>query len=297
MKKVLITGIHGFIGNAIKKDFETKYDVYGIDVVGSAGKNQYVLDMRLAELKNLLQQIAPDVIIHAAGGANVANSIKNPKFDFENGVEVFYNLLESIRLAQIQCKVIFLSSAAVYGNAKSLPVSENMELKPISPYGLHKKICEEIGQYYTNIYGIDICILRIFSVYGPGLKKQIMWDMFQKSISNGKIELFGTGEESRDFIYIDDLVKSIELIMNGESNYMVYNIGNGKNVRIREVAEIFSLIMFGENRVSFNNQIREGDPRFWQADISRITRMNYFPQIRLSDGIESYIRWAKKEQK
>ena len=297
MKKVLITGIHGFIGNAVKKNFETKYDVYGIDVVGSADKKQYIFDMRLAELKNLLQQIAPDVIIHAAGGANVANSIKNPKLDFENSVEVFYNLLESIRLAQIHCKVIFLSSAAVYGNAKSLPVSENMELKPISPYGLHKKICEEIGQYYKNIYGMDICILRIFSVYGPGLKKQIMWDMFQKSILNGKIELFGTGEESRDFIYIDDLVKCIELIMNGKPNYMVYNIGNGKNVRISEVAEIFSLIMFGENRVYFNNQIREGDPRFWRADISRITEMNYFPKIRLSDGIESYIRWAKKEQK
>lgn len=297
MKKVLITGIHGFIGSAIKKDFETKYDVYGIDVVGSADKNQYVFDMRLAELKNLLQQIAPDVIIHAAGGANVVNSIKNPKFDFENSVEVFYNLLESIRLAQIQCKVIFLSSAAVYGNAKSLPVSENMDLKPISPYGLHKKICEEIGHYYNNIYGMDICILRIFSVYGPGLKKQIMWDMFQKSILNGKIELFGTGEETRDFIFIDDLVKSIELIMNGKSNYMVYNIGNGKSARISEVAETFSLIMFGENRVSFNNQMREGDPRFWQADISRITEMNYFPQIRLSDGIESYIRWARKEQK
>lgn len=296
MKKVLITGIHGFIGNAIKKEFETKYDVYGIDVVGSADKNHYIFDMRSTELKNLLQQIAPDIIIHAAGGANVANSIKNPKLDFENSVEVFYNLLESIRIARIHCKVIFLSSAAVYGNVNSLPVTETIELNPISPYGLHKKICEEIGQYYKSIYGIDICMLRIFSVYGPGLKKQIMWDMFQKSVLNGKIELFGNGEESRDFIYIDDLVKCIELVMNVKSDYTVFNIGNGKGVRIGEVAEIFSRIMFGENRVSFNNQIREGDPRFWQADISRIAEMNYSPQINLADGIENYIRWAKKNQ-
>ena len=251
MKKVLITGVNGFIGKAAKKFFEKKYDVYGIDIFGEPIDKQFILDMKMGEVKELLLKIQPDFIIHAAGGANVSKSVEVPKMDFENSVEVFYNLIDSIRIAKLQCKVIFLSSAAVYGNAKQLPIAEDVELTPISPYGLHKKMCEEIGTYYKFYYGIEICVLRIFSVYGPGLRKQIMWDMFQKFMLNNKIELFGTGEESRDFIYIDDFIKSIELVMNAETKHTIYNIANGQAVTIREVAEIFSEIMCGENRIYF----------------------------------------------
>lgn len=295
MKKVLITGINGFIGNAAKKYFEKKYDVYGIDITGNATDREFVIDMKTADLQNVLKKIQPDIIIHAAGGANVSKSMESPKTDFENCVEVFYNLLDSIRLSNMKCKVIFLSSAAVYGNAKELPISEDTQLGPISPYGLHKKMCEEIGEYYKSHYGIDICVLRIFSVYGPGLKKQIMWDMFQKFMANGKIELFGTGDESRDFIYIDDFLKSVEILMNEETLHTIYNIANGKEITIREVAETFSLEMCGEIRVSFNNEVREGDPRFWRADIKRLEQLGYQPDVSLKEGIRNYIEWAKKQ--
>lgn len=295
MKRVLITGINGFIGNAAKEYFDRKYDVYGIDIVGEANDKQFIVDMKTGDLRELLQRIQPDVIIHAAGGANVSKSVEFPKTDFENCVEVFYNLLDSIRISKIKTKVIFLSSAAVYGNAKQLPISEDTELNPISPYGLHKRMCEEIGEYYKCHYGMDICVLRIFSVYGPGLKKQIMWDMFQKFMGNGKIELFGTGDESRDFIYIDDFLRSIEIVMNTETEHTIYNIANGEAVTIREVAETFSQAMCGENRESFNNEVREGDPRFWKADITRIKALGYQPEIELKDGIERYIEWAKAQ--
>lgn len=295
MKKMLITGVNGFIGAAAKEYFTKKYDVYGIDIVGKDDEKQFILDMRSDELKKVLLNISPDIIIHAAGGANVSKSIEDPKLDFDNSVQVFYNLLDSMRVTKTIGRLIFLSSAAVYGNAKKLPISEKADLNPISPYGLHKKICEEIGEYYNNYYGIDISILRIFSVYGPGLRKQIMWDMFQKFIDKGKIELFGTGEETRDYIYIADLLRSIEYIINNDEKNGIYNIANGQAVTIREVAEIFSELMCGEIRVLFNKSVRKGDPQYWCADISKIKKMGYSQETKLYDGIKKYISWAKME--
>lgn len=295
MKKLLITGINGFIGNAIKEYLEGKYVIYGIDVCGEAIDNIYIIDMKSAELRNVLSEVQPDIIIHAAGGANVSQSVVQPQVDFENSVQIFYNLLESMRVINLQAKLIFLSSAAVYGNAKDLPISESKELLPISPYGLHKKLCEEIGMYYKKHYGIKISILRIFSVYGPGLKKQLIWDMFQKYKNTGKIELFGTGEETRDYIYIDDLVKSIDIILNSTSENLFFNIANGKEITIREVAELFSKLICGENRVSFNNVVKEGDPRFWEADISNISKLGYVPSVDMEMGLKKYIEWALKQ--
>lgn len=295
MKRILITGVNGFIGTAAKNYFSTKYDVYGIDVAGKNDKNQFILDMNSEELQEILVKISPDIIIHAAGGANVSRSVETPKIDFDNSVQIFYNLLNCMRVTNLSSKLIFLSSAAVYGNVKKLPILEETALNPISPYGLHKKICEEIGEYYKYNYGMDICILRIFSVYGPGLRKQIMWDMFQKFLRKGKIELFGTGEETRDFIYITDLLRSIEYIIDTHEKYGVYNIANGEDITIREMAEIFSRVMCGENRVSFNNIVREGDPRFWCADISKIKKLGYLMETKLGDGITNYINWAKSE--
>lgn len=296
MKKVLITGINGFIGNAIKEYLKDKYVVYGIDIRGQKTDNEYIVDMKSSELKDILTHIRPDIIIHAAGGANVSFSVANPQTDFENSVQVFYNLLESMRSLDIHAKLIFLSSAAVYGNADELPIFEDKEPAPISPYGLHKKMCEEIGLYYKDHYGFDISILRIFSVYGPGLKKQLIWDMFQKYTNTGKIELFGTGDESRDYIYIDDLVKSIELIMNSGSGHTVYNIANGQEVTIREVAETFSELLCGENKTFFNNEVREGDPRFWQADISALRALGYRPAVNMKEGLGRCIEWAYTQQ-
>lgn len=295
MKKMLITGVNGFIGSAAKDYFIKKYDVYGIDVVGKSDKRHFIINMNSEELQDVLLRISPDIIIHAAGGANVSRSVETPIVDFDNSVQIFYNLLNCIRVTNLSSKLIFLSSAAVYGNVQELPITEDAELKPISPYGLHKKICEEIGEYYNHNYGMDICILRIFSVYGPGLKKQIMWDMFQKFMKCGEIELFGTGEETRDFIYITDLLRCIEYIINSDEENWIYNIANGDSIAIRKIAEIFSKIMCGKNKVSFNNVVREGDPRFLCAEISRIKRLGYTIETKLEDGIKNYIDWAKLE--
>lgn len=290
---MLITGANGFVGSAARKFFKKEYDVYGIDIIGNQDEKTYIVDIKTEQLGVILNKIVPDVVIHAAGGANVSYSIAHPQEDFDNSVRVFYNMIETLHKLNIRSKVIFLSSAAVYGNVSEKYIGEKTEVKPISPYGLHKKLCEDIADYYAKQYQMDITILRVFSVYGPGLKKQIMWDMYQKYIKNGKIELFGTGEEARDFIYIEDLIRCIDCILQSKVQNGVYNIANGRALTIKSIAEIFATELSGKAEVYFNHVERKGDPEYWCANINAIKELGYEQKVDIHEGIRRYISWAQ----
>lgn len=299
--KVLITGVNGFIGkNIAKKCFENGMEVIGVDVSKSDCTlyKTVLVDLLACNIKELLVEYSPDVIVHCAGLANVSYSIENPTEDFNLNTLLVHKLLFAMKENNMQfCKFILLSSAAVYGQPIELPIDEKFDLKPLSPYALHKKMSEDICQYFIDVYKFNIKILRIFSAYGPGLRKQIFWDMYWKLKNTGKLLLYGTGKESRDYIYIDDLVNAIYLIMKDEeSRYIVWNIGNGEEVRIEDVAKIF---IRAENKdmslIEYNNQVREGDPLYWCADISQLKALGYHKTINISEGINRYVDWIENE--
>lgn len=299
--RVLITGINGFIGYHVAQ----KYAKMGHEVIG-LDKNStndayktYAVDMLNSDLPALLTEIAPNLIIHCAGLANVSYSLQYPDEDFMANTYMVYHFLESMRKAGLgNCRFLFLSSAAVYGQPVKLPVCEEDTQCPMSPYALHKKMAEEICTYYITQYQFDIRILRIFSTYGPGLKKQVFWDMHQKLARTGKLELFGTGNESRDYIYIDDLTEAICLIAADERNdYFVWNVANGTEVTIREIAEIFVDIKgIPRDKVLFNGAVREGDPMNWCANIDRLVQLGYKQKVSIVDGVKAYVDWVKSER-
>lgn len=298
--KVLITGINGFIGFHIAQKYaQMGHEVIGLDKTGDNDVfKAYVTDMQNGDLTVLLAEIAPNMIIHCAGLANVSYSLHYPEEDFMANTYMVYRLLESMQKAGLKnCRFLFLSSAAVYGQPVKLPVCEEDVRYPMSPYALHKKLAEEICTYYITQYQFDIRILRIFSTYGPGLKKQIFWDMHQKLAHSGRLELFGTGNESRDYIYIDDLTEAICLIAADErSDYFVWNVANGTEVTIREIAEIFVNIEgLPRDRILFNGAIREGDPMNWCANIDRLLQLGYKQKVSIADGVRAYVDWVKNE--
>ncbi len=298
--KILVTGAGGFIGSNLMKCFAEHNDsVTGWDIE-AANKGGLVVeqvnldDEEILQLK--LQELQPEIIIHCAGCADVGRSVQNPAKDFQGNVTLTHRLLFAIhRLGMDQVRFVFLSSAAVYGNPKSLPITEQAALNPLSPYALHKVMCEDICQYFANNYGMDIRIARIFSAYGKGLCKQIFWDMYNKTLMTGRLELFGTGEESRDYIHIDDVVEALYLIATSvKASEQIYNVANGEEVTIRAVAEFFADCSgLSRNAIKFNNCLREGDPRNWCADISRIKALGYQKKVQMSAGIWNYIEWAK----
>lgn len=301
--RVLITGVNGFIGTHVAEKYKKEgHVVVGVDI--SEAQNDcttdfYVLDILKENVQAALHNIRPDIIIHCAGLANVPFSLEQPMEDFQANTTMVYRLLEGMRqCGMTKSRFILLSSAAVYGQPGRLPIKETDELKPMSPYALHKKMAEDICLYYVNNYDFNIRVLRVFSAYGPGLKKQIFWDMYQKIQKNGCLELFGTGEESRDYIYIDDLVEAISLIaMDQYSDHVIWNVANGQEVFIKDIADIFAKRMnIAPESVRFTGKIREGDPVNWCADISRIKRLNYHSKTDIIDGISKYVEWAEEKE-
>lgn len=301
-KRVLITGGNGFIGSSTLKYFcEKQYEVYAwgnVDSVICGIRIQQIDLNNKTEIADALKQIDPDIIVHCAGSANVNASIENPLRDLDGNVIITYNILLAILEANIiQFKFIYLSSSAVYGEPCALPITERHPLKPISPYALHKQMAETMCKYFISQYDMNIVILRIFSAYGPGLRKQIFWDMNEKIKKNHSLNLYGTGEETRDFIYIDDLIRVIGIIAETDDlKHRIFNVANGNEVSVRELAETYAVLWgLKASDIKFSNIRRQGNPVHWKADISRIEELGYKPLISLSEGIERYYNWVNKE--
>lgn len=232
--KILILGSEGFIGKSISKFYKANsdYDVYSSDILPNHGAEKYVqINTTSPNFEEIISQEF-SVIINCTGAAHVGNSLNKPLNDFFlNTVNVF-RILDAIRLKSPVTHFVNLSSAAVYGQPVQLPVKENSVIKPLSPYGFHKVMSESILKEFFDIFNISSTSLRIFSCYGPGLKKQLFWDAYKKAC-NKKYEFWGTGKESRDFIYVDDLAKIIQHVVNKDNKgFNTYNIASGVETSI-----------------------------------------------------------------
>jgi dTDP-glucose 4,6-dehydratase/UDP-glucose 4-epimerase len=294
---ILIIGSKGFIGSHAIAYFKGKgHSVFGCDVVVDYEDKQYFLvDATVTDFREIFENNAFDACINCSGAASVPESIQNPRRDFELNTSNVFKLLDAIRKYRPTCKFIQLSSAAVYGNPAYLPINETMEAAPVSPYGWHKLYSEQICRQFVQFYNIPVVIVRPFSVFGRGLKKQIFWDVYQKITKGYKLELFGTGKETRDFIHVNDLMLVIDLILqHGQFKAEIYNAANGVATSIEEVIGIFCGLQDHSVTYSFNGQIKPGDPLFWQADVSKILALGYRQQVTNTKGLKDYIQWTKE---
>ena len=303
MKTVLVIGVAGFIGRYVARYFsEQKWSVIGID--SSPPENAplanlekyYRLYLPDSELAGILQEKCPDVCIHCAGRASVGQSITDPSADFHSGTVLTFEVLNSLRLHAPECRFIFLSSAAVYGNPESLPIRETQSLAPISPYGFHKRQSEQLCLEFTKVYNLKTAIVRIFSAYGPGLRRQVLWDICQKAIAQDSLQLQGTGEESRDFIHALDIAKALSVIAQAapmEAN--IYNLGSGREVAIAELADLILDALEYKNSPLFDKIVPTGTPLNWQADISKLQALGFSPSVPLEQGVKSFANWCRAE--
>lgn len=296
--KILIIGAKGFIGSHCVNYFSDENEVWQCDVVTDYVSDNYIaVDATNADYNEIFQANNFDVCINCSGAASVPDSINNPQRDFMlNTVNVFRQL-DAIKKYNSNCKYINLSSAAVYGNPEYLPINENHKLNPISPYGYHKRTAEDICEEFFNVHQIATCSLRVFSVYGPGLQKQLFWDLYKKSVNVSKVSLFGTGNESRDFIYISDLVQAIEkVILHGLFKNDIINIANGKEQYIKDVVTTFYSAYKPEVIVGFRGEVRKGDPINWKADIKKLNELGYKQNVTIELGLKKYAEWIKENE-
>ena len=295
--KILIIGSKGFIGSNAFQYFG-HHDVFGCDITLNLDNSSryFYVDANNPDYDTLFSEHFFDICINASGSANVAFSMEHPFLDFQSNVKNVFQLLNSFLKHNPNCKIINLSSAAVYGNPQKLPVVETDYKMPMSPYGFHKQMTELLMTEFSTIYQLRCCSVRIFSAYGPGLKKQLFWDIYQKSKNSDTITLFGTGKETRDFIFVEDVMKALEMIIeNADFKGEIYNLGCGEETTINQAAQQFIDVINPSLKLEFNNQVKEGDPTRWCADIDRLKALDtkIVFKTTIQEGLSRYYEWLK----
>jgi len=236
----------------------------------------------------------PTSIIHCAGSGSVSYSIEDPLGDFERTVTTTAHVLEYIRTSAPTCRVVYPSSASVYGAAEIIPIKESARTEPISQYGVHKLMAEYMIGSYARQFGVASSIVRLFSVYGCGLRKQLLWDACHKLAAND-LTFMGTGDEVRDWLHVEDAAELMHsAVEHASPECPTVNGGSGEGATVREVVSLLADRLLSEtSRLSFCGTKRSGDPQRYIADIESSISWRWRPRHRWKDGVSEYAIWWK----
>jgi UDP-glucose 4-epimerase len=298
-KNILVTGGAGFIGSHLCKKLSSLTSNLTIYDNLSSGKVENVKHLPqvhfvkadILDLKKLYSQEKADLIYHLAAQVVVPYSMENPIEDFETNARGTLNVLEKAR--KDDARVVFASSAAVYGNTTKLPTPENYGFSPDSCYGLSKVVGEQYCNMYSKQYGLDTTILRFANVYGPRCHGVIEDFLDKISRNPEKLEIIGTGLQSRDFVHVSDVVDA--LILSATSEIAVgetFNIGFGKTTKIIDLAKMILKILGLSNKtvITTTNVPWQGDINTIWFDINKVQKvLKWHPKISLEDNLQELI--------
>lgn len=232
----------------------------------------------------------PEVVVHCAGTGSVRAAEADPEAERLRTVGGLIEVLSFMSELAPGARLILLSSAAVYGEGEAPKDEVTTPLQPISAYGEHKRIAEATALES----GLDVAVVRFFSIYGPGLRKQLFWDLCGRLMADPEtLCLGGTGEERRDFLYIDDAVDLIGRLIAAGSPPPVVNGGSGRATTVREAAGTLIAALGARAQLSFSGEVRPGDPKVLVADTTRAEALGFGPRTRLDDGLARFAAWAR----
>ena len=293
--KIAITGAGGFIGSALRAYHQSLgHEVHAISrtLINEPGCYGHCVNLHSEETYAFLQALQPDILIHAAGRSSVPNSVTDPAADFNSGPPVVFQILDALRRHSPKSIFIFLSSAAIYGNPPRLPIGEAEKANPISPYGFHKYQSELIVEEFAKLYKMRTASARIFSAYGAGMKKQLLWDICRKAADNDEIPLLGTGNEARDFIHVQDICRALQVVWEqSDLAGQPINICSGHLTSISEIASMIAQNFHHKPRIRFTGSSLPGAPTRWQGDCSWLRTRGFQPTISLEAGVSQYVHW------
>lgn len=301
-EKVLVTGGCGFIGSHIVETLlEKDYEVFVIDNL-SSGKREnisngnvkiHVKDVTDEKVIDIVKEIAPQYIIHQAAQVSVPFSIENLVQDTDINIKGTINIIEGARQSGVK-KIVFASSAAVYGNPEYLPVDIKHPTNPLSPYGLSKLTVEKYLALAKKIYGLDYTVLRYSNVYGPrqdALGEGGVIAIFSERITSDKsVKIFGNGEQTRDFIYVKDVAHAnVKALKYG--NELILNVSSAEKISINDLYNTINDIL-NKNVIPNYEQERAGDIVHSLLDNSNtIEELKWKPSFSLKEGLEKTLEY------
>lgn len=304
-KRVLVTGGAGFIGShLVDRLVEENAEVVVVDNLkdgdlGNLAESMDKIEFHKVDIRDFesLKKVMDgvEIVFHLAANANVPYSVEDPKYDFETNALGTFNVLKLSLDFDVK-KVIYASSAAVYGEPVYVPIDEKHPLNPISPYGASKLAGERLGFAYYSTYGLKFVAMRIFNTYGERQRRYVMHDFLKKLTENpSRLEVLGTGKQVRDFCYVKDCVEAF--ILAAEKNVAVgetFNIAGGNPISIKELAYLMVKILGlnGRTKIVFTGRSWKGDIVKLYADITKIKRkLEFKPKVGLEEGILRLKRW------
>lgn len=305
---IWVTGAGGFIGRHLVRHLaQDGARIAGLDLIGAevAGVEDVVHDWQAGALsQDGLSALAartgvPTTLYHLAGGSSVGASLGDPYGDFTATVGGTAILLDWLRAQQPLPRLVVVSSAAVYGNLHSGPIAEDAATAPFSPYGAHKFAMEATCRGWAGSFGLSVVAVRLFSVYGPGLAKQLLWDLCGKLASDSdRVTLGGTGQELRDWTHVDDVVRALAAAAPLAAPTMpVINAGSGQAGSVKSVASAVARA-FGRDPgcIDFSGASRAGDPFSLVAAPGALDAAGFGWRVGIEAGTADYVRWYRAQQ-
>lgn len=299
LKRILVTGANGFIGrNLCKVLLKHNYTVLGIDLSCQELTSYPVVNTDLLELENLSKIVAefnPDWVVHLAEKRPSPYSYKKDFSLLKNNITVLSNLFLSLE-GRSTC-FIYFSSGEVYGKGK-VPYKESYILYPLSEYGFSKFVCEKLCQYYYQSQQRTIVIIRPSVAYGPGqYSDMLIPTIISKALRREKLDLT-EGKQSRDFIYIEDLIDFVIKVISKElSGFYIFNLGSGKEISIREVTKKIMKLLGDPIKPNFGAlPYRESEVWHYYLDIKNAYKvLGWRPKTKLEEGLKKTIFWWREK--
>ncbi|MFC4767065.1 NAD-dependent epimerase/dehydratase family protein [Effusibacillus consociatus] len=300
--KVLVTGGAGFIGSHIVTELlKNQHEVVVVDNLCSGDRHNLPADIRfvvqnvVSNLNPLFEQERFDAVIHLAAQVSVPCSIQDPLGDLRVNLEGLLWILEACRRHQVR-KIVFASSAAVYGPPKSLPITEEHPLIPVSPYGLTKKSAEEYLRIYYQLYGIEFTVLRFANVYGP--RQSVRGEcgviaIFADALCRGRIPtIHGDGSATRDYVFVEDVARATVLALH-KGHCDIFNVSTSMSVELNQLFANLTTLLDRQIKPSYGPS-RVGDIQHSRLSNERIRNvLGWQPEIALQEGLERTVEWLQ----
>ena len=309
--KILITGGAGFIGSHLAEKLADKHEVVILDNLDSyynariKKENIKIVESESAKfilgdvtnydfIEKIIKENDIEIIFHEAARPGVRYSIKDPFLPNKVNVIGTLNILKASVDSDVK-KVINASSSSVYGEVEYLPFDEKHPTHPLSPYGVSKLAAEQYSRVSYEVYGLPTVSLRYFTVYGPRMRPDLAIPIFTKSVLNNELPIiFGNGEQTRDFTYIDDIVDAnLKLLKTNRADGEVLNIGSGRRVTINYMIDTLKSLLNSDIKSKYVDPVK-GDARDTLANIDKAEKLiGYAPKTSLEEGLRKFIEWYK----
>lgn len=248
-----------------------------------------------AAVDELFGSVKFDQVIHLAARAGVRPSLAEPALYQRVNVEGTVNILEAARLNGVK-KITIASSSSVYGVNAKVPFGESDAIfSAISPYAASKLACEALGHVYHHIYGLDVVMLRLFTVYGPRQRPDLAIHKFAKLINAGKpIPVFGDGSTARDYTFITDILGGIMACTRKEFGFEIFNLGESQAVTLSQLIALLEEFL-GKKAILDRQPPQPGDVPITFADVSKArAKLGYEPRVKVAEGIPLFVDWFRK---